>query len=78
MAQYDKLTLKCLFEESIKRYADRPSLAHINQKPLTYAELGEKVKEVQFLLQNRGIQKGDKVVILSENRVNWGIAYLAS
>ncbi|GAB4339463.1 MAG: long-chain fatty acid--CoA ligase [Calditrichia bacterium] len=77
MGQLEKLTIKCMFEESIKLYGDRPSLAHVGQKPMTYNELGQKVKEVQILLQDRGIQKGDKVVILSENRVNWGVAYLA-
>lgn len=77
MSQLEKLTIKCMFEESIKLYGDRPSLAHVGQKPMTYTELGQRVKEVQVLLQDRGIQKGDKVVILSENRVNWGVAYLA-
>lgn len=43
----------------------------------TYKEMEEDVLKMALHLQENGIKKGDKVILLSENMPNWAIAYLS-
>ncbi len=43
----------------------------------TYRELIKAIASVSRSLSQRGISRGDRLVLLSENRVEWMIAYLA-
>ena len=71
-----KRTIKELMEKSIEKYGERPALSFYNSEPISYKELGAKIKAVQEKLKERGIIKGDKIAIIGENSPNWGIAYL--
>ncbi|MCF7858104.1 MAG: AMP-binding protein [Candidatus Cloacimonetes bacterium] len=77
MKKVQKLTLKYVLENSAEKYATKPCVSWVDGKPIRYNEFYEQAKELQFLLQEEGITKGDKVAILSENSPNWGIAYFA-
>lgn len=48
------------------------------QKAINYGEFMQRIKQVSELLQTNGIFRGDKVVLLSENMPNWGVAYFAT
>ena len=72
-----KKTLKELFELAVKEYATRPALAYYDSEPITYKELGERVRALSNFLKEKGVKKGDKVAIIGENSPNWGIAYLS-
>lgn len=71
------LTLKALFEHSIESYGDKLAVRVVDAEGLTYAEFGEKVKEVQSMLREYGVRKGDKVAIYSTNTPNWPVVYFA-
>jgi len=71
------LTFKSVFERTVARFPQRPALSFVGQKPITYAELNEKVQEVSKFLHNEGVASGDRVAILSQNMPNWGLAFLA-
>jgi len=73
----ENFTLKSLIDRSISLYPDQPALAKISQEPISYSELGKRIQETIRMLQSNGIQKGDKVAVLSENMPNWAIAYLS-
>lgn len=67
-----------MFEQSIQQYGDKPALAH---KPkggtyqnISYIELGESVDAFSKGLSALGVQKGDRIAILSENRPEWAIS----
>lgn len=45
---------------------------------VTYAALAEQVRALGRALAARGVAPGDRVAILSENRPEWGIAYLGA
>lgn len=77
MVTYSSLTLKDVLNQSRILYADRPSLAFVGEKPLSYCELSILVNNTSCLLSTIGIEKGDRVALLGENSPNWGIAYLA-
>jgi len=71
------LTLQSIVENSIRNFAKLPSVSFVDGNPITYAELGQKMEEVAALLSSLGLQKGDKVALLSHNMPNWVIAYFA-
>ena len=73
----ENFTLPNLLERSIELYPELPALSRVGQDPMTYKDLEEKTKEMIMALQENGIQKGDKVALLSENMPNWAIAYLS-
>lgn len=70
-------TFQAVLANSIERFADRPALAFVSGTPLSYREIGEKIKEVQAILYRLGINPGDKVALYSHNTPHWGIAYFA-
>jgi len=72
-----KQTFQALLKNSIALYADRPALAFVGETALTYSDVNSKVNHLQALLAARGVDKGDRIVLLSQNMPNWGIAYLA-
>ncbi|HAS89147.1 MAG TPA: long-chain fatty acid--CoA ligase [Desulfovibrio sp.] len=77
MSLQDTPTLKNALALSAEKYADRPAVCFVGQKPMTYCEFKKLVDDISLLLHTRSITKGDKVAILSENMPNWGAAYLA-
>jgi len=73
----ENFTLSALLERSIKLYKDKPSLSYVGEEKMNYEEFGDKIQTTSKLLQDNDIDKGDKVILLSENMPNWGIAYFA-
>ncbi|MDY0117836.1 MAG: AMP-binding protein, partial [Sulfurimonadaceae bacterium] len=73
----ENFTIKNLFERSVLLYGDKDALGYVGEKAISYRELSEKVKYMSKFLKEHGIQKGDKVALLSENMPNWGVAYLS-
>lgn len=73
----DKLTLREVIKNSAELYSNNIALSSIDGNKITYEELYEKVNSVSKFLKDSGIIPGDKVAILGENSVNWGIAYFA-
>ena len=71
------LTLKALFENSIESYGDKLAMRIVDAESMSYAEFGKKVTEVQSMLRDYGIRKGDKVAIYSTNMPNWPVVYFA-
>ena len=76
------MTLVSMFEHSIQHYSNKPALAH---KPkggtyldISYTELGESVDAFSKGLNALGVQKNDRVAILSENRPEWAITDFGS
>lgn len=70
-------TIKKLIEDSINLHPKAPALSFFDKEPVTYGELGIRIKELSELLKKNEIRKGDKVAILGENSPNWGISYLS-
>ncbi|MGC8864292.1 MAG: AMP-binding protein [Bacteroidales bacterium] len=67
-----------LLKEIETKYAELPALAFVDEKPITYSELGQKVRALCATLKKLNIDKGDRVSIMGTNSPNWGIAYLAT
>lgn len=70
-------TLKELYEQSVKRFAGKPSFSMHEREELTYDDFADRVETVQRLLVGAGLTGGDKVALLSGNMPNWGVCYFA-
>jgi long-chain acyl-CoA synthetase len=70
-------TLTRLFFDALSRH-DKPDALQVKVKgvyqPISSRTLGDRVRRVALGLQELGIQPGDRVGILSENRPEWAIA----
>ena len=77
MHKFSTLTIPVLLKESVERFGERPALAFVGCKPLTYNMLQKQVIAVMAFLEKQGIEPGDRVAILSSNMPNWGVAFFA-
>ncbi len=77
MSITDNQTLAELLKNSREHFADRPALSFAGQKPYTYRDVHTRAVGLSNFLASRGIKKGDRVAILSQNMPHWGVAYLA-
>lgn len=66
-----------LIEQSIKTnwYLN----AHTDYKGITlqYRDVARKIEKIHILLENAGIEKGDKIAICGRNSAHWTVTYLA-
>ena len=76
------MTLISLLEHSIQHYGSQPALAHKPKggtyQDISYTELGESVDAFRKGLTALGVQKDDRVALLSENRPEWAITDFGS
>ena len=77
MINTSKLTLPSLFYYSVENYAKETAVVFVGEKNYTYKQMGDDVESVAEMLSDLGIQRGDKVAILSTNMPNWGVAFFA-
>jgi long-chain acyl-CoA synthetase len=70
-----------LYEQSIKKYGNNPLFGVNNgggYEWMTYREFGDQVDALRGGLAKLGIEKGDTVAIIANNRVEWAVAAYAS
>ncbi|MFA6910851.1 MAG: AMP-binding protein [Candidatus Cloacimonadaceae bacterium] len=77
MIKIDTYTLRWMIDRTISAFPDHPALSMVDGQPITYAQLGSQISETIEMLKDFGIQKGDRVALLSQNLPQWGVAYLA-
>lgn len=61
-----------------RRYSDIPALQIKGKdkfRSISYTQLGERTADTAYHLKKLGIEKGDRVAILSESRPEWAIAF---
>ena len=76
-------TLSAMFRASARKFPDRVALRYYESKEkewkqITYAELLIQVTKIAHSLSERGLEKGDRIVILSENCPEWAMTDLAA
>ncbi|HWO21323.1 MAG TPA: AMP-binding protein [Kofleriaceae bacterium] len=72
-----------LLEAAVKLHRNRPALRLIRKEEggdpiaFTYGQVGEMAWQGAGVLRQLGVGAGDRVILMSENRPEWGIAYFA-
>jgi len=72
--------LASMFFDQAARRAERPFLwSKVGEtwRPLTWSAVRDQVTRLARGLRAMGLQRGDRVVLVSENRPEWAIADLA-
>lgn len=78
----DVSTLAELYAQSVASFPDNPLFG--NRTPdgtwewMTYREFGEAIDMARGGLQSLGVQSGDRVAIISDNRVEWAVGAYAT
>jgi long-chain acyl-CoA synthetase len=78
--KWEPINLAELFLTSAELYADREALKYKvghHYESLTYFELLEEAEKLAFALKELGIEKGDRALLISENRPEWVLSDLA-
>jgi long-chain acyl-CoA synthetase len=72
-------TLGELCLSAVQKYNDKPALAMLCEdkicRSFTYTQMGDRVRQIGFLLNETGVEKGGKVLLLSENCPEWALFY---
>ena len=77
MHKYNQLTFSTVVSDVISKYAENNALSFIDEKPVTYTQMGNKINALIAFIEKLNINQGDKVIIYSQNMPNWGIVYFA-
>ncbi|MDX2087375.1 MAG: AMP-binding protein [Kofleriaceae bacterium] len=73
-----------LFEATVKLHRNRPALRLVRKdedaEPITYTygQMAEAAWQGAGILREMGIGVGERVVVMSENRPEWGLSYFAT
>ena len=74
-------TINSLLTRAAKNFPDKTALQikrdEVWQR-FTYQAMEETARKIGRILQRAGLQKGDRVVLFSENKPEWGMAYLGA
>ena len=76
----DTITINQMVQNTIQQHGSKTALSHKVDKEyqdISYAALAERIKHFCLGLTELGLQKGDRVALLSENRPEWAITDLA-
>ncbi len=68
-------TLSDLYRSSVEQYADQPlfGVKDGSWQWITYREVGRQIDQMRGLLHGLGIEPGDRVGIISNNRPEWAV-----
>lgn len=65
----------------LDKYADNTFLCELDEDEITasvtYREAKERIEGIKNLLRENGIKPGDKISLLGQNSINWGLVYMA-
>lgn len=76
----DKITINQMVQNTIQQHSSQTALSHKVDKEyqdISYATLAARIKHFCLGLTQLGLQKGDRVALLSENRPEWAITDLS-
>ena len=65
-------------EKSLKQHWDLDALTDYNGTTLQYKDVARKIEKMHILMEEGGVQKGDKIAICGRNSSHWGVAFLAT
>ncbi|WP_084456385.1 AMP-binding protein [Desulfogranum mediterraneum] len=75
--QENAATLNELIDINCRRFRDLPAVGMALEPSLSYGEFHQRILALAAYLRHLGVERGDRVALLSENCHWWGLVYLA-
>src|SRR5512136_3100492 len=75
------MTIDGSFRENVRKYPEAIALRYYQEtrwEQITYAEMNNAVTVVAYGLADLGMSRESKIAVMSENRPEWMVAYLAA
>lgn len=64
-----------MYEDSFRRHWDCTALSDYRGESISYAELARRVARIHLLLEDAGINKGDRIALCGRNCLAWGVSF---
>jgi len=80
MARFKETSMPAIFQNQAEKYGDRACVAYKKDGKyvdISWNDMNDMIRNTAHYLLSKGVKKGDKVAIFSENRYEWWIADLA-
>ncbi|MEA2102278.1 MAG: long-chain fatty acid--CoA ligase [Thermodesulfobacteriota bacterium] len=81
MAHYEETSMAAVYLNKAEELGDLASVAYKGPdgqyKDISWKHMSEMIKDMASYLVSRGVKKGDKITLFSENRYEWWVANLA-
>ena len=71
-------TFSALLRNTLEKFADRPALSLVHDKPITYHQFQLMMKKLARVMTANGFTAGKKVAIFGQGMPQWGGFYLAT
>jgi len=71
------LTIPFLAAESFRKHGSNKAMGFVGEDVITYHQLSNRTRAVIRLMEKCGVQKGDRIALLSGSMPNWGVTYMA-
>ena len=71
-------TFSALLRHTLEKFADRPALSMVHDKPITYHQFQLMMKRLARVMTANGFTAGKKVAIFGQGMPQWGGFYLAT
>ncbi len=76
-ASFSKQTIQEVYNVCVKTFSEEIAFSYVDEGGYTFREVERQVNAVIRSLRVFGLQKGDRVAILSENGPAWSLTYLS-
>lgn len=72
-------TITEMFNITLSRFPDRPcfTVYEPGRRSYSYTEVHELIQKAASVMMEKGVERGDKVLLNGKNSIQWGIGYLA-
>lgn len=70
-------TLAEYVDLALRDHGSHPFLCEVDGRAVTYSEARDEIAGIHQLFRNCGLRPGEKVAILGNNSIHWGLVYLA-
>lgn len=75
--EISEMTFPAVFSETVRKFGDYSAFCFAGEEAITYRDAEKQIYALIAFLEKNGIERGDRVAILSHNTPNWPLAYFA-
>ena len=67
-----------ILEKSLKDNWNLPAFSNYTEDYITFQQVAQEIRWLHDVMQEAGIERGDKIALVGKNSVNWALTFLAT